>query len=248
MKSSSVQLLLADEVAANPSWHMPPHRHSFHELIVVMDGAMRLETPEQSFVATAGDLLFYRAGCIHKETSDATTPVNTLYVAFRAVGGTVNDLPLRMTDSNGRVRQMLAWLVADYQAGGAPRFIASLLQAVLNELGRLQTSPVDPWLADLRRHMQKRMASALPLGDLARQAHMSKYGFIRKYKRLSGCTPMRDLRSMRLIHARSMILTSGLPMKAIAPAVGFSDAYRLSKLFRRHFRLSPSELRASLLS
>ena len=73
---------------------------------------------------------------------------------------------------------------------------------------------------------------------------MSKFAFVRKFKRLSGRTPMQDLQQMRLNQARTMMLASGLPMKAIAPVVGLGDEYQLSKLFRRHFKLSPREIRS----
>jgi len=49
---------------------------------------------------------------------------------------------------------------------------------------------------------------------------------------------------MRLNRARAMRRAPVLPVKAIAPAVGLNDEYQLSKLFRRHFNLSPREMRA----
>ena len=114
------------------------------------------------------------------------------------------------------------------------------------EVRRLRTSPPDPWLDDLRRHMQQNLARTVYLDDLARRTRMSKFAFVRKYKRLSGRTPMRELQLMRLNQARAMMLASALPVKAIAPAVGLNDEYQLSKLFRRHFNLSPRELRARI--
>ena len=91
--------------------------------------------------------------------------------------------------------------------------------------------------------MQQRMAQTVYLDDLARVVRMSKFAFVRKFKRLSGRTPMQELQRMRLNQARTMMLSSSLPVKAIAAAVGLSDEYQLSKLFRRHFRLSPREMR-----
>ena len=54
---------------------------------------------------------------------------------------------------------------------------------------------------------------------------------------------MDELRRMRLNEARLMILSTTLPLKAIAPAVGIGDEYQLSKLFRRQFGISPRALR-----
>jgi AraC-like DNA-binding protein len=246
MTEDGLEFLSGGEVRPEPGWHMPPHSHQVHELIVVLSGKMRLETPGQSLLAEAGDLLLYRAGLVHKETSDRRDPVSTFFLVFKAAEATLAPFALHLRDADGRVRQMAAWLVRDHKAGVTPERQAPLFRATIAELRRLGASPVDPWLAAIRQHMQQHLADKLHLDDLARNCGMSKYAFVRKFRRLSRATPMRELQHMRLNQARTLMLTTGLPMKAIAPAVGLGDEYQLSKLFRRHFRLSPREMRARL--
>ena len=238
--------LSGGEIIPKSDWAMPFHSHTFHELIVVLDGTMELQAEQHIIKVEAGDLLFYRAGCVHKETSDRQNPVSTFFIAFTADAEAVADLPLRLRDTDARVRQMVTWLVRDHCAGASPGQLTPLLRAVISEARRLCASSPDPWLAELRQHMQQNLKRTVYLGDLARQTHMSKFAFVRKFKRLSGRTPMRELQIMRLNQARAMMLASGLPVKAIAPAVGLNDEYQLSKLFRKHFRLSPREMRARL--
>ena len=57
------------------------------------------------------------------------------------------------------------------------------------------------------------------MDDIARRMRMSKFAFGRKFKRLSGRSPMQELRLMRLNQARTLMLTLGQPVKAIAAAV-----------------------------
>lgn len=246
MKLVEPEFLGGGEVKPESGWHMPPHSHQVHELIVVLNGRMRLEIAGQVLVAEAGDLLLYRAGHVHKEQSDDKAPVNTFFLVFKAAELALEHFALRLRDSDGRVRQMAAWLVRDHKAGVPPERQTPLLRALLTETKRLCGTPVDPWLADLRQHMQQKLAGRIYLDDLARHSGMSKFAFVRKFRRLSGTTPMRDLQRMRLNQARTLMLTTGMPVKAIAPTVGLGDEYQLSKLFRRHFRLSPREMRARL--
>ncbi|MBW7893978.1 MAG: AraC family transcriptional regulator [Opitutaceae bacterium] len=246
MPSPAPEFLSGGEVLPERGWHMPPHSHQVHELIVILDGRMRLEIDGQTFDVEAGDLLLYRAGHVHKETSDDAAPVNTFFLVFKAPEPALEHFALQLRDTDGRVRQMAAWLVRDHQAGVAPERQTPLLRALLTETRRLCGTPVDPWLADLRRHLQRQLTGRVCLEDLARHCGMSKFALVRKYRRFSGTTPMRDLQRMRLNQARTLMLTTGLPVKAIAPAVGLGDEYQLSKLFRRHFRLSPREMRARL--
>jgi AraC-like DNA-binding protein len=41
-----------------------------------------------------------------------------------------------------------------------------------------------------------------------------------------------------------LLLTTGLPLKAIAPRCGLADVYTLSRLFHKQFGASPSAFRA----
>lgn len=243
MNDMPLEFLSGSEVIPRKGWNMPMHSHPMHELIVVLDGRMRLETESQDIAAERGDLLFYHARMAHRETSDDTDPVNTFFISFKGSSSVLRDLPLQLRDTDARVRQMISWLVRDHRSGVNPGQQNSLLEAVVNEMSRLCAAPVNPWLADLREHMQQHLAQSIYLADLADKVGMSKFAFVRKFKRLSGRTPMKELQLIRLNQARTMLLTSGLPVKAIAPEVGLGDEYQLAKLFRRHFRLSPTELR-----
>jgi len=246
MHKTEPVFLSGGEVKPQRGWQMPPHSHQVHELIVVLDGRTRLEIEGQTLVAEAGDLPLYRAGHVHKEVSDDAAPVNTFFLVFEAEESALKHFPIRLRDADGRVRQMAAWLVRDHRAGVPTEKQTPLLRALINETRRLGATPVDPWLVDLRRYMQQRLTERINLDDLARYCGLSKFAFVRKFRRLSGTTPMRELQRMRLNQARTLMLSTGLPVKAIAPAVGLGDEYQLSKLFRRHFRLSPREMRVRL--
>lgn len=243
MINPAIEFLSIGEVAPQPDWRMPMHSHPIHELIVVIGGRMKLETEQETLLAATGDILLYRAGMAHRETSDARHPVNTIFISFRAEDRALEGLPLRVKDAESRVRQMVSWMLHDQRSGAKSDQQGSLLQAILAESSRLCATPIDPWLTELREHMEENLTTKLSLADLAQQGGMSKFAFVRKFKRLSGRTPMQELQAIRLNQARTMLLASGLPVKAIAPAVGLTDEYQLSKLFRKHFKLSPTELR-----
>lgn len=221
---------------------MAPHFHSFHEIIVVDRGRLLLKSDGPAVTAGRGDILFYRSGFVHEETSDPKAPVGTLFIAFDT-GDPLPWLPLRVYDAQGRVRQLVAWLVDDELDRRTPEMRRPLFDALFGELHRLCGVPRDPWVEALRAFIRKNLARPLTLDDLARQGKMSKFAFVRKFKRLCGRTPMEELRLSRLDQARTLLLTTNLPVKAIAPAVGIGDEYQLSKLFRSYFNLSPRHLR-----
>ena len=232
------------EVSPRRDWHMAAHWHGqYHELIVVLDGAMRLCTPKEELVARRGDLLFYPATLVHEETSLPDEPVHTLFLCFsRPDYG--SGIPLRQSDQEGRVRQIAGWLQRDLAAGRSTAQCHSLYAALLGEVARLAACPADAWVQAVRTRFQARLGAKHTLASVARQAGMSRYAFARKYKRLAGCTPMAELRRLRLQAAHQRLLSGTEPLKVIASAVGLGDEFQLSKLFRRYFKVPPSQLRS----
>jgi AraC-like DNA-binding protein len=229
-------------VEPDPCWHMAPHSHAFHELIAVVQGRLLLKSATGLIAAKAGDILFYRSGFVHEETSDPRAPARTFFVAFDN-GDLLPWLPLQTQDNRGRVRKLVSWIVEDENTRRSPETRRPLFETLLGELRRMCDTPRDPWLEEILSYIRENLAHPLTLDHLARRGRMSRFAFIRKFKRLSGRTPMEELRSARLDRARTLLLTTNQPVKAIAPAVGIGDEYQLSKLFRLHFNLSPRDLR-----
>jgi len=93
--------------------------------------------------------------------------------------------------------------------------------------------------------MRNHLATDLNLDTLAAWGGLSKFAFVRKYQSLSGHTPMRDLRLMRLDHARTLLLTTALPIKAVAEAAHLGNESQFSKLFHHYQGMRPGELRRS---
>lgn len=242
MSRRGAKIFSCGAVPADPDWRMRPHFHPFHELIAVKSGAMLLRTGKGDLIARTGDLLFYEAGLVHEEISVPEDPVSTLFLSFTS-DHLLPDLPLHMQDREGRVLELLGWLLRDQHEGRAAADGLTLLDTILGELRWILARPTDAWLKKVRDHMRTHFVDKLSLADVARHAGMSRFAFVRKFKRLTGTTPIEELRRIRLHEARNLILSRDLPMKAVADLVGIGDEYQLSKQFRRLFGVSPSRIR-----
>ena len=237
------QIFSAGVIAPQRDWRMAPHSHPFHEVVIVTQGRLFLKTGGREITARRGSVLFYRAGQVHEERSDRRAPVGSLFLAF-GYREELPWLPLCLTDAGGRVRQLLSWLVEDEFQRRGRETGRLLLEALLDELKQLCVPPRDSWLEGMTDFMRGNLARPLALDDLAREGGMSKFAFVRKFRKSCGRTPMESLRLARLAQARTLLLTTNLPVKAIAPAVGIGDEYQMSKLFRKNFGMSPREVRS----
>lgn len=242
MSKSRLKLFGCGAIEGELGWRMRPHFHAFHEIIVVKSGSMILKTRHGDLVARAGDVLFYEAGLIHEEISMPEDPVSTFFLSF-ASDQKLPELPLHVQDSERRMLELLSWLHRDLREGRSAEDCNTLLDTIIRELQWILARPTDAWLKRVRDQMRVHFSDKLSLADIASYAGMSRFAFVRKFKRLTGNTPMEELRKIRLHEARNLILSRDLPMKAVAALVGIGDEYQLSKQFRRQFGVSPSRIR-----
>ncbi len=85
--------------------------------------------------------------------------------------------------------------------------------------------------------------SPLQVPDFARLCAMSLSSFKRRFQNIYGTSPARWLTMLRLEHARSMVLNSGLPVSEICRASGYRDVSNFIRAFRRNFGVTPAALR-----
>jgi AraC-like DNA-binding protein len=213
-------------------------------MIVVGEGSQSVRTTGGTHMAGVGDVLFYRAGCAHEEDAEAGQQFASHFIAFtwpEAPDG----IPVLLPDRRGRIRVLVKWLnqEREMQSPVTRAVMHSLLQAILTEALHLWKHPEDELVARLRGHMVRRLRDAVTLDDLAAIACMSRFHVIRKYKALTGVTPMEDLRRIRVQRANELIMTTNHPIKAIAEEVGFANVFHFSRVFKRFMGVPPGSLR-----
>ncbi|MEI8316115.1 MAG: AraC family transcriptional regulator [Verrucomicrobiota bacterium] len=244
MNFAAIKLHSIGHLLPDPRWQMNAHAHSRHELVVVLAGQLHVEIQGQTLAGNAGDVFWYPNRVAHREWTELKAPVESLFLQVEWPE-LRSPSRLMVTDIAGRLSQLARWLFAEREADSAFRQGAGLVfaQAIVAEYLRLTAQRADPWVADLRKFMRLRLRESLTLDDLAEKSHLSKFHFVRRYQRLTGHTPMKDLRLIRLEAARDLLLTTNLALKEIAPRVGLGDAYRLCRLFRQHFQTTTGALR-----
>src|ERR671913_860610 len=93
---------------------------------------------------------------------------------------------------------------------------------------------------DFMRHAYGRPVS---LPDVAAQANLSPYHFLRVYKRAYGETPHEFLTRLRIERAKTLLARGTHNVTEACFEVGFSSLGSFSTLFTHRVGLSPSEYR-----
>jgi AraC-like DNA-binding protein len=91
-------------------------------------------------------------------------------------------------------------------------------------------------LAEIREH-------SLSIRDVAREAHMSPFHFIRQFEALFGITPHQFRIRSRLDQAKHLLALDQTSVSDICMEVGMSSVGSFSDLFARRFGAPPSAYR-----
>ena len=91
-------------------------------------------------------------------------------------------------------------------------------------------------------YFEDHYAEKISLDQIAASMFLSTFYISKIFKSETGTTPIRYLINIRLDKAKEL-LESGWSgsIQEIAQTVGYDDAYHFSKLFKKHFGISPSQ-------
>jgi AraC family transcriptional regulator len=87
------------------------------------------------------------------------------------------------------------------------------------------------------------LAGEITLEALASEVNLSEYHFARSFRVTTGMTPHAFVTEHRLTVARDRLLRGDASVAQVALSVGFSNISHFRRLFRRHYGLTPSDLR-----
>ncbi|MEM1113509.1 MAG: AraC family transcriptional regulator [Pseudomonadota bacterium] len=103
-------------------------------------------------------------------------------------------------------------------------------------------------LEQVQNFMLENIDQPLTLDQLAGAANLSKYHFSKRYKALTGYSPVKHFLNMKMEQACSLLDSTELSVSAIAVQLGYDDPLYFSRLFSRTVGLSPRSYRASIRS
>jgi AraC-like DNA-binding protein len=222
------------------------------QIIVVVSGVYKAtyDTPGglRSLRAEAGDVVFWPAGSEDTDESEPGRPLHCIAIYLRWPGAPAN-LPRLARDTEHvfdlLARRLLAAVHSPARKAGLGAVADAYLNAMLAELITVAKAAADNTLAArVMRYTEEHIQDPIRLADLARCAGLEKHHFARKYKQLTGRTPMQDVRRRKADHARrSLLLAPHHTLATVAPLVGVRDRTTLSRLLRRDAGVSARDIR-----
>jgi AraC-like DNA-binding protein len=212
------------------------------QLIVVTGGVFiaTVDTPRgrQHIRAQAGDVVFWPTHSEDTEESEQGKPLRCISIFLRWPHPPP-DLPFRVRDAEHLLDRLAHRLLAITHDPAGKSILAdaanAYLAALLAEFVRLAQAVADPLLARVAEFTEQNIHRPIRLEELARLVELEKNHFGRKYKALTGRTPIEDVQRRKAIYAKHMLLeTPSRTLANLAKYVGIRDAATLSRLLTRY--------------
>ena len=95
----------------------------------------------------------------------------------------------------------------------------------------------------IKEYVQKNYQQTLDLSAMADTLGFSSAYLTKIFTKHEGLPPSKYIKKYRLTIAKQLLLTTDIPISAIAEQTGFSDQFHFSKTFKSALGLSPSDYR-----
>jgi AraC-like DNA-binding protein len=219
-------------------------------MLVMLSGVYfaeyKLDGRTVNFEARAGDVVFWPAGMSRTEHNDPDDPMHVLCVTFRWPHAP-RDLP-RMVHDRRRLITNVAQAMQSVMDSFLPYRLAMLdayAGTILGEYLRLADARHCELVEKVARYAIQHLRRRITLHELARHVGLETRYFGRRYKQLTGRTPMQDVARLRIEFAVGILHTRPeLPLKAVAYHVGMANSHVLSRALRRHLKMTSRQIRA----
>ncbi|MDL5155611.1 helix-turn-helix transcriptional regulator [Actinomycetospora termitidis] len=94
-------------------------------------------------------------------------------------------------------------------------------------------------------HLHAHLGERVTLDDMARQANLSRFHFLRLFAATTGTTPHRYLTDLRMERAAEMLRSGRYGVAAVAASCGYASTSRFTAVFRERYGCTPGTFAGS---
>ncbi|MBR3684093.1 MAG: AraC family transcriptional regulator [Lachnospiraceae bacterium] len=247
------------------------HNHDFIEIAIILSGQGQYRIDDKIYDVKEGDLLILNPGMKHESlVSNPENPTHEFFIGCTDInfaGMEPNHLDLEqggpIIHTSPDLRLKLSKICSAMQAEkdvlrpGRYFMLRTYLQQMLLMLIREYAEPIERQegysfesvnkkyvVERIIHYFEEHYHEKISLDQIAENMYLSPFYISKIFKSETGDTPIRYLIDIRLDRAKELLETTDFDnVKQIAAKVGYDDAYHFSKLFKKRFGISPSQVK-----
>ena len=246
------------------------HFHEFDKIVLLLSGRVDYTVEGSSYALKPWSVLLVKHHTIHRALIDKSEPYERIIIYLDGKYFSRSMPEARLTDCfdqadksgehlllpTERQRRAIEKVLSSYEAAaedrgfGAQALRESFIIQLLIYIGRMTAassgetaeSQYDPKIRRVLSYINENLGRELRVEQLAEQAYLSKYHFMRLFKAQTGSSVHAYVRQKRLLHAARLI-REGMTVGKAAAESGFGDYSAFHRAFRESFGISPGSLK-----
>lgn len=242
----------------------PLHWHNRFEMLIIKKGGLRAKVSGIEYEANVGDTVIINPGCTH-EAITKPEGVEYLVVMFELaeqfMGNKLTERTLAPFASKTAAFNVIVkddrilslvdriYEATEQSTAGSELVLTGLVYEILGVLvqNHIDKDYINHVSEDRFKNILEYISENFTK-DISSQSISKKFGydntyFGRRFKEITGLSPTKYIRTLRLEKARKMLVISSDELGNIASECGFSDLNYFSRCFKSHYNISASEYR-----
>ncbi|GGY56739.1 AraC family transcriptional regulator [Bacterioplanes sanyensis] len=218
------------------------HSHVHHQLVLPLQGSIRLLQTGFEGLVSPGECVVIHAGNEHQFSADEVA---------RFLVADLQDLPANLmqaqrlvfaiTESLQRFCEFVEAQLSAQVNASIEEHLKAMFWLLLSEQQDFRV--IDARIRRVQAYIEQHLNEPLTLQQLAQQAHLSSTQLKALFRQHTGETAMDYLTRLRMNKAKALLLHTDLPIQHIAEHCGYLDNSAFSRRFRRYHGVSPSKMR-----
>ena len=238
------------------SQDFPKHFHETFCISLIRNGIEKIELENHFLYSETGCISITNPYEVHANPlidPDSSLSFDTIYVSPELMAHVLNgreigfrNRQIRDVKINGTFKQLLAEMKQNKPSGSE-----LLLREFISQLSLYAQAPKEEtafhsdYLTELTTYIEQNLEDKLYLDELARIVHLNKYGFAKKFKSLTGMSPMSYVLMKKVFAAKAKI-HADCDLTDLAYAYNFTDISHFSHSFKKYVGISPKTYRDQL--
>ena len=248
------------------------HFHSVYELQYVQSGSMPIRTAGNSYTVGEGEYIIIPPNCLHStENSDAEKyaflfslnflpKANSQTAEYRYYNGILGGMDGIVIRKNNTVTDCINRIIGIRWSGNSAHklkiLFGMLLLAVAEDASGAENAVINENVCDVNETLYKQRLRGVVgdyisrfcnesdiLASVAEILHMSERNTARIIKDIFGVSLSALVLNQRMVYAKELIRDSELSFGEIAEKVGYRQYNTFYKAFKKHYGISPENMR-----
>lgn len=230
-----------------------PHIHSYFELTSIVENSTYTKIGDSEFIISAGDAILLPPGTVHSHRKHKTSEYRDICISF-----TVEKLPIESKVSKYDIFYTTLQQIRPYSFDAHIETLkctknlhtsqAIFLQWLFSLLENwnsndLSFRPPNATVTMIKEYINNNYSQNFRTENLSKALNISYRHLARIFKQETNMSIVDFLNSVRLEHAKNLLLQTDLPISDIAVQTGYDNIYYFSKIFKKNFFISPSQFR-----